>query len=432
MKSYSKPSSRIPRFLPLACILSAFFAALVSGCAHTRVTAASNTRDYGDAIRTRFRYRLFCDDKDKDAFGRPYAYRIEMYRHCYPDVFDDEGIPIRLSLKDTLKKEGHDDIAVTGLISLFTLGIIPSVSKEHSHRICEFSSVGRRIGSVEVCAHRDVAMPIPPFVPSPITPLVFLGDGETCMSSNKKFVDHTYSVFTMSSEYCGLDDMAMAYGIASRLKELEDSGMIGERFATVARSSQSLSDATATRAKIQADAMARHGMASEVAGTDGSSPFEIVRCDNERGKDFAYVFALRRRGGGAATLSDYGVMRTAFRSSIRAHYASLHPDLNPRTLVIDFTEYALKGGVINGRVAVLTISPESLTYDSASRRGVVRVRIGEGQFEDARRWIRRNLVSLVNRRGIASGGDALPKGARFYSEREEMRGGVLEVSFKTE
>ena len=131
-------------------------------------------------------------------------------------------------------------------------------------------------------------------------------------------------------------------------------------------------------------------------------------------------------------LSDYGIIREGFRSAIRAHYASAHPNVNPRTLVIDFIEYALKGDVVCGRVAVLTISPEQITYDSASRKGVIMVRVGDGQFEDARRWIRRNLAALAARSNIALVGDAVPSGSRFYSENEEMSDGLLKISFKTE
>ena len=401
------------KFLFLSCLVSV---ALVAGCSHGRVVAASNARDNGDVICTRFHYKLIGSGE--------YKYMNFHFRKYQPEVFDDDGISVNVSVEDTLKKD-YEINQVNAFFSLMTLGIVPSVSKSHLHRRCVLSIAGRHVGSVEVCARVDEAGMTLPFMSF----LVFSGDGTTCIPTGKKFVEHNYS---KTSIYHYLAQKAMAYGIVSRLKEAEDSGLINERFVMTAQSAQSLSDAYTTRTKIQADAMARHGVASKVAVADGNSPFEIVRCDNERGKDFAYTFTLRRRGGGAATLSDYGVMRSAFRSMIRTNYASLHPDVNPRTLVIDFTEYALKGGVINGRVTVLTISPESLAYDSASRRGVVRVRIGEGQFEDARRWIRRNLVSLVNRRGIASGGDAIPQGARFYSEREEMRGGVLEVSFKTE
>ena len=34
------------------------FSAFAVGCQHARIVAVSNARDYGESIRTRFRYRL--------------------------------------------------------------------------------------------------------------------------------------------------------------------------------------------------------------------------------------------------------------------------------------------------------------------------------------------------------------------------------------
>ena len=275
------------------------------------------------------------------------------------------------------------------------------------------------------------------FLP-PIPVLKMSLSGSPCFQSGNAFGSNSFGSYSdfirdcydpQCYDYC---DMAMAYGIASRLKEAEDAGRINENFAVNARSAQSLADAVSTRAQIRAEDMKRRGEYVIMPEAGNESPFEIVRCDSEQGRDFAYLFTLRRRGGGAMKLSDYGIIREGFRSAIRAHYASAHPNVNPRTLVIDFTEYTLKGDVVSGRVAVLSISSESITYDSASRKGIVRVRIGEGQFEDARRWIRRNLATLSNGSNVDFSGDAVPQGTRFYSESEEMTDGVLSVSFKTE
>ena len=60
------------------------------------------------------------------------------------------------------------------------------------------------------------------------------------------------------------------------------------------------------------------------------------------------------------------------------------------------------------------------------------VRVRDGQFEDARRWIRRNIGELARKSNIEVMGVAVPKEGRFLSEREEMRDGVLEVSFTIE
>ena len=410
-------------------IALALLISLVAGCGHLRIVAASNAKDYGESIRTRFRYNLIGDY----GTGMDNSNALLNLQANQPDVFGHDGIPVRFSQKDTLKDTTEIN-QMSGLMSVLTFGIAPMVMKGHVHRRGTLSIAGRHVGTVDVCAHSDSAAPFFFFMPLPFPMLVFAGDGDTCIASGKKFVEHKYNPLeAYNVRYYGVDDKAMAYGIASRLKAAEDSGMINERFVTLMTARQSLSDAAVTRSKVASDAMERRGaLTGSVKATAAALPFETVRCDLERGGDFAYLFALRRGDGGAATMSDYAVIRNAFRSAIRSRYVASHPNINPRTLVIDFTEYALKGGVVVGRVAVLTIAPESMSYDPASRRGVVRIRIGEGQLEDARRWIRRNLAELATRRNMAHGADAVPAGARLYSESETMRNGVLEISFRTE
>ena len=60
------------------------------------------------------------------------------------------------------------------------------------------------------------------------------------------------------------------------------------------------------------------------------------------------------------------------------------------------------------------------------------MRIRDGQFEDARRWVRRNIGELARKSNIEIVGDAVPDGGRFFSGREEMKNGILKVSFTIE
>ena len=412
----------------LARIVVLVAVAVVAGCYHARVVAASDAKDFGETVQTRFRYRLICEDNDdKDVWmthkfaGMTMCQRLQA---CQPTVFADDGIPVVLSFADLLNDEAGD---WTVALTYFSCGVFPALWLSHLHRRCDVSSAGQHLASVEICVRKGSSG-----APTPLPVLMFSWDDTPCFPSSRVFKLHDYKCCQMSYIYQDVATIAMAYGIAARLKEAEDSGKIDERFASLATSAQSLSDVAITQAKIQADRMTRHGAFALPVETGAVQSFEIVRCDNEKQKDFAYEFTLKKRDGGAVSLADYGAMRTAFRSAIRSHYVSLHPKINPRTLVIDFTDYALKEDVVTGRVAVLTISPESITYDAASRRGIISIRIGDGQFDDARRWIRRNLSSLANRNNIAANGDTVPQGALFYSESEEMRDGILNVSFKTE
>lgn len=397
----------------LTCIISMVVVAFTSGCYYARIVAGSDAKDFGETVRTRFRYRPICDSQGDEDHVMSKSQRLQLHQ---PEVFSDDGIPIVLSFRDTLNEE-------SALVTML-----------HLHRRCNISAAGRHLASVEACSRDVLALG---FLP-PIPLLKFSLHGAPCFQSGR----------ALSSDKCGsyrdyirdcysppcrdFCDMAMAYGIASRLKEAEDEGKIDEISAASIRSAQSIADAVSTGAKILDDSLTRQGESAKSFRIGGDSSFEVVRCDSEQGRDFAYSFTLRKHAGGAISLSDYGIIRNGFRSAIRSHYAASHPNVNPRTLVIDFTEYAIKGDVVCGRVAVLTISPEQITYDSAGRKGVIMVRVGDGQFEDARRWIRRNLAALAARSNIALVGDAVPSGSRFYSENEEMSDGLLKISFKTE
>lgn len=428
LKSHLRPNKSMPWLVRIVALL---VVACAAGCGHTRFVAAANAQDCGERIRTRFRYRLFCSDADRD---QSYQWaNVTMYEKFQPDVFRSDGIPVALKFDEKLINGMlNNDLSMlsnlSGLFMLCTCGVVPSFSTGHSHRKCTMMIAGKRFATVEACIRQGESGAFP--IPMPFPVLVFSGEGETCFASGRKFTLHSYD-FISGHYMVEVYGMAMAYGIASRLKEAEDAGLIDERFSTLARSSQALSDAASVHANVVADDMARHGRALSVGNIDGGKLFDVVRCDPEQGKDFAYLFTLRKRGGGPITLSDHGVIRNAFRYEMRERYTSSHPNVNPRALKIAFTEYAVQEGVAVGRVAVLSISAESLSYDPVLRKGVIRVRIGEGQFEDARRWIRRNLVSLAKESNIVVG-ESLPKGGRFYSEREEMRDGVLEVAFKTE
>ena len=387
---------------------------LAQGCYYARIVAGSDAKDFGETVQTQFRYRLICDGDGGNDELLSQSQRMQKYQ---PGVFDDDGIPVVLSFQKTI--DDNDPGAM---------------SIRHSHRRCSISVAGQYLASVEACGRDVMALGFLP--PIPVLKMSFSCSpcfqsghvlGSNSFGSYSDFIRDCYD--PQCYDYC---DMAMAYGIASRLKEAEDEGRIDEISAASIRSTQSLADAVSTRAKIRAESKMRQGVGVKSLVSENESPFEIVRCDSEQGRDFAYSFTLRKRGGGAISLSDYGIIRNGFRSAIRSQYASAHPNVNPRTLVIDFTEYALKGGVVCGRVAVLTISAESMTYDAASRKGIIMVRVGDGQFEDARRWIRRNLAALAGRSNIALVGDAVPSGARFYSESEEMSDGLLKISFKTE
>ncbi|MBR6470857.1 MAG: hypothetical protein IKS83_03590 [Victivallales bacterium] len=121
----------------------------------------------------------------------------------------------------------------------------------------------------------------------------------------------------------------------------------------------------------------------------------------------------------------------AFSENLRSAYLRMHPGVNAGSLVVDVRP-ALDNGRISGRAAVLTIAPESLSYDAVTRRGRLSVRFNPGQAEEARAWIRGNIETLARDKNIRLVTGQLPPAATYYSLDERIEGNVMEIEFKTE
>lgn len=397
--------------------------AMLAGCISGRIVASANVQDLGDKVSTKYRYKIVFEEKDY--YGDTLGEKLQSYQ---PNVFSNDGVPIVITNKTVLRKKSGGPDSLLGLISVCTYNLFPYSETVHSHKSQTISIGAKEITSAQVCITKKEWWSFMPIV-SRI--LVLCDNGESCFSKSKGF-SVSYNLESKSIAVNDIYKEVLAYGIASKLKEAEESGLIDGNLVAKARVGVAMTDILSTVQKIIDDDAARRGVSVSADKSNQESPFEIIRCEPDQGKDFSYAFSLRRKGGGAITFSDFSVVRSVFRSAIRTHYSSLHPDINPRTLEIDFTDYSLKAGIVSGRVIVLSISSESLSYDSRTRKGAIRVRIRDGQLEAARRWIRCNLGDLARKSNVDVVGDAIPKNGRFFSEREEMRDGVLEVLFSIE
>lgn len=392
-----------------------------AGCAHVHTTVAVGVKDMGERIRTKYKYKI--GYKFGDRYGNfflkqdlsPDRWMIDEllmndFKKWQPDVFDVDGIPITF-LKEQIVKEGPGERKVgwSGVLFLFSCCIIPMVETLHVHETWPFHingeiATGNRI-SLEACSYADGALGW-----TPLRWLLCWWDGDTCYPGRRKFDSHVMN----SGSFPFVDDevkkRAMAYGLAVRLKELEDSGQIDENMAVNAIVSTEMSTQTSF-----------------------DIPVEIVRCENITGRDFEYDFVLRSKGSGKLKLSDYERIRSAFRASIIAMYCMKHPEVNPRSLVTDFTRYTMGGEYVSGRVSVLTIEVKTVFYDAAKRAGRMSAKIGANQFEDVRRFIRNRIEELASRSNIVIEGDKIPPGAKFYTGNETLNeNGLFEVEFKTE
>lgn len=392
--------------------------ACAAGCSHVHTTAAVGVEDMGERIRTKYKYKVgywfnmdgvVQLDKDRWCVDNRMMKKLEKWQ---PDVFDVNGIPVtseisssKLTLNLCFSPSRERRIygyPIMPFLSILSCFIVPMVETSHVHETWPFSINGDDRLLLEACIHADAAS-------GPLRWLLCWWNTGTCYSGRRTFDSHVMDANSSSSIDSEVAMRAMAYGLAVRLKELEGSG------------------------KINAD-LAVNAIASleTTAERPFETPFEIVRCENTTGKDFEYDFVLKNKGG-KLKFSDYERVRSAFRTAIVNTYCMKHPKNNPRSLVTDFTRYTMSGEYITGRVSVLTIEVKTVSYDAATRTGRMSARIGDNQFDDVRRCIRNHIEELAERSNIVIDGDALPKGARFYTGNERLaENGLLEVEFRTE
>ena len=146
-------------------------------------------------------------------------------------------------------------------------------------------------------------------------------------------------------------------------------------------------------------------------------------------KDFECQFTIKMNS--ECSIEAFFEIQQKFEENLRSAYLRMHPGVNAGSLVVDVRP-ALDNGRISGRAAVLTIAPESLSYDAVTRRGRLSVRFNPGQAEEARAWIRGNIETLARDKNIRLVTGQLPPAATYYSLDERIEGNVMEIEFKTE
>ena len=165
----------------------------------------------------------------------------------------------------------------------------------------------------------------------------------------------------------------------------------------------------------------------------GTSRYKIVKFSRESGNQFSYRFVLALNNEENSSLQTLRWVQQEFREAVKADYVESFPITDIRSLRVDFPEYELDNGKITGRAVVLSISVKSLAYDPNTRTGRLAVKVSANQYEEARKWIRKNIETLARDKNIALVTGEIPPAAKFYLGREELKSGnVLEIEFKTE
>lgn len=434
-----------------ALFLIAAASLALSGCKHIRSATLVSVPDVGETITTKYKY--CCIGTSAAALdiwrtGSDYNTGMQYFlKTRMPRVFSDDGIPFyivernsRQEYRGMRRNYGSRNWGKWGWFSLhfFSLGIAPLCFGQTDWRRFSVVPIGEGIepGSVECCTKYDEAMT----VFSPFSILCFNASPEfSDMPQGKIFQKTIYGVVS-DNEYSDLTkSSAMAYGIATRLKEMEDCGSITASMAKdalvmhAARHEATEIIRIRNMGLVQPPQKVLHKPLLQVVQQAPQKPkfaitsFKPVDADN----DFSYSFEVTLNGDVSPDefLGEY----ESFLNNLKKIYKSQYPAVDMNSLVVDAKPSLLEGKFV-GIARMLTIHIEAMAYDSKTRRGKISARFGHGQERFARNWIKRNIMEpLVKDKNILLETGTLPPPGRYYSLDESVKdGNILEIEFKTE
>ena len=329
----------------------------------------------------------------------------------YPEVFSEDGIPIVVdTANDRLVNRSGC------LLGIATLGIFPIWNQTEHQKDYTVSSLrdDETKTTFDMVEHFDSEGNL---FPLPWGLFFYWGEPEE-MPGRKRFYFHGGC---LAGEGLRLRCRAMAYAVAANLMKMEAEGKVdGPRLRAIER-----------QIKLQ-----KAGVPQELAGPSTYAPsatYAILRCERESGSNFVYRFELELTGEDKS-LRAFRAVQREFREAVKEDYLETFPSARASTLVVDFTEYRLVDGRLEGRAVVLTLRVVSLDYDAATRCGSMSVKIAASQYAEARRWIRENIETLARDKNIALVTGECPPTSKFYlgDETFDEATCTLKIEFKTE
>ena len=162
-----------------------------------------------------------------------------------------------------------------------------------------------------------------------------------------------------------------------------------------------------------------------------AKPYTIKLFTREAGDLVSYRFVLALTDATTADLALSRRIQADLRESVRADYAASAAVKDAASLRIEFPQYAIREGTVEGRAVVLTVSLLEFVYDPVTAQGRLAVKVNPQQYEQTRQWVRDNIATLARDKDPSLFG-VLSGRPRFSIGREVLRDdNVLEVEFHT-
>ena len=397
-----------------------------------RDAAVAKVANYGTSVSTRRRYNLSCiyggDNSQNWKVKENFSSKLQ------PNVFADGGIPVSLRIRmNKFNSGGYGSV----LLHMCSLTMIPAIVNTSVIYDCfvEVDGIVDNNGALfEIVEMGDLATSH--LVPSPLwwytdspdveggavfsqhtgtmtltwpSPSVVSRQNNGVLGNDRRaFGSATPSNLNSLNQpdcefpFDELMQRAIAYGVAVKLKELEDSGKI--------------------------DAMLK----KKTADVSMAPKHNIVRLDRDSNKNFSYAFELELLENPADFKKAWQMVLQDFAKSLKEDYVDVFPSADIASLEVSFSGFKRDGLRLSGSAAVLTLKPVSLEYNSHNRKGNMSVRFAEGQVSEASTWIRRNIKTLVRDKNIALTSGSLPPEGKFAITNEKIDGNVMTIEFMAE
>ena len=190
---------------------------------------------------------------------------------------------------------------------------------------------------------------------------------------------------------------------------------------------------TAARSTRPARTGAKARAASKRVRHKAKVLYDVVALERKASGDFSYRFELRLKENVDWSIQTIKAVKHDFRKNIKDDYSESFTGASVASLFVEFPAFDFCDGRIEGCAVVMNMVVKSMNYDPLARTGHLSVVVNSNQFEETRKWIRRNIETVARDKNIALTTGEIPPAARFYLGREELKGGnVLEIEFRTE
>ena len=424
------------KYITYAIIYSSI---VLSGCAclSSRTYTVVSADDVGDAISTKYRYNLkdsaalisglmyedvkqIASIKDMAASRRHMEERqvaaIEYMISKYPNVFSDSGIPVKIGYAST-----DESVKYTWSCALTILSgtLFPATYGHYSKKTFDIAVANDAaardsltIESAEESAEGLFPTAFIPFGGKPNygTKRIYWRSEKAFESDSDRGKEWETKLRLKTKLKSDLCLEGFAYGVAAKLKEMEDSGMVDSALQKMEAEKLRLLEAE----KLKAPA------------------HRVVSIAQDTGRDFTFRFKLELLEMPHDPDKAKSAVLKEFRESLKNEYAASVPGAKKTSFVANLTEVKMDGRLIHGRATLLAMSLVSLSYDASTRRGKLSVRFNAGQDKEAREWIRKNIETLARDKNIAPVTGQLPPDANCDLLGEKVDGNVMEIEFKTE